>query len=113
MAANSEKTGKPRGPGKPFPKGKTGNPSGRPKRTAEELDLIAACKARTPEALDVIASIMLRGENERNRLSAAVAIIERGYGKSVQSVEHSGAGGGPIDHEFTIRFVRPDGSRTS
>ena len=94
MAANSEKTGKPRGPGKKFQPGKSGNPNGRPKRTPEELDLIAACKDRTPAALAVIESIMMEGENERNRLAAAQAIIERGHGKPTQPL--SGPGGGPI-----------------
>ena len=107
MAANSEKSAKPRGKGKPFQKGQTGNPSGRPRRTQEELDLIAACKAKTADALAVIDSIMHGGENERNRLSAAMAIIERGHGKTVQAVEMTGADGGPISHNHTIEFVKP------
>jgi hypothetical protein len=90
MTANSEK--KPRGPGKPFQKGIGGNPRGRPKLTAEALDLIAACKAKAPEALAVMEQIMMNGENERNRLAAAQAIIERGYGKAVQ----------PLDIDATI-----------
>lgn len=110
MAANSEKTAtKPRG--RPFQKGQTGNPTGRPKRTAEELDLIAACKAKTPDALAVIDSIMHGGENERNRLSAAMAIIERGYGKPTQGVELTGADGGPVAFTKIERtIVRPPDS---
>jgi len=85
MATNSEKI--PRGKGKPFVKGIGGNPRGRPKRTAEEIDLIAACRAKAPEALAVLDHIMNEGENERNRLAAAQAIIERGYGKAVQPID--------------------------
>lgn len=67
-----------------FKKGVSGNPGGRAKRTPEELDVIAQCKLKTPQALDTIERIMLEGENERNRLSAALSIIERAYGKAVQ-----------------------------
>lgn len=85
MAGNSDETAnRQRGTGKPFPKGVSGNPSGRPKRTEEELDLIAACKQKTEDALFVLLSIMENGENERNRMAAAMAIIERGHGKAVQ-----------------------------
>lgn len=79
--------------GKAFVAGKSGNPTGRPKRTPQELDLIAACKAKTPEALDVISHIMVFGEKEQTRLTAALSIIERAYGKPVQpqEVEHTGA----------------------
>lgn len=93
---------KPRGPGKPFQPGKSGNPGGRAKRTQEELDLIEACKKRVPDALNVIGSIMENGENERNRLCAAQYIIDRAYGKAVQQTELSGKDGEP----FTIQIVQ-------
>ncbi len=83
--------GKPRG--KPFAKGASGNAGGRPARTAEEIDLIAACKDKTPQALAVLVRIMERGEKERDQLTAAAMIIERAYGKPVQPTDnnHSGA----------------------
>jgi hypothetical protein len=109
MAENSNGTAKRKPRGKPFKAGESGNPGGRPKRTAEELDLIAACKERAPEALAVIAGIMTKGENERNRLAAANAIIERGYGKPVQPVEASGPNGGPIETVTTVVLVALDG----
>jgi hypothetical protein len=83
-SAISGKTAKPRG--KPFAKGQSGNPTGRPPKTREELDLIAACRDRAPEALEAMVQIMTNGESERNRLAAAMAIIERGYGKPEQPV---------------------------
>lgn len=85
-----------------FKKGQSGNPTGRPKRSKEELDLINACQRKTPAALGVIEHIMLNGENERNRLSAAQYIIDRAYGKAVQQTELSGKDGEP----FTIQIVR-------
>ena len=77
--ANRSETGK-------FHKGKSGNPSGRPKKTKQELDLIAACKEKTPQALSTLVEIMEYGA-ERNRITAAIAIIERGYGKAVQPAD--------------------------
>ena len=75
-----------------FKAGQSGNPGGRPKKTPEELDLIAACKAKTPAALAVMSDIMANGENEKNRLTAAMAIIERAYGKPVQPQDVNMAG---------------------
>lgn len=100
--SNTAAAKKPRGPGKPFQKGQSGNPSGRAKRTQEELDLIDACKEKTPAALGVIEQIMMSGENERNRLAAAQYIVDRAYGKAVQQTELTGKGGEP----FTIQIVR-------
>lgn len=84
-AQKSKNKAKPRG--KPIAKGQVLNPGGRPKKTAEELDLIAACKAKTPDALDVMVNMMRNGEQEKNRLTAAMAIIERAYGKPVQPTD--------------------------
>lgn len=89
-AQKSKTKAKPRG--KPIAKGQVLNPGGRPKKTVEELDLIAACKAKTPEALSVITDIMVNGEKEQTRLAAALSIIERAYGKPVQQQDVSLSG---------------------
>lgn len=75
--------------GRPFPKGISGNPGGRPKRTDEEVQLVEACKQKTPEALEVILNIMQYGLNDKVRLDAAKFIIERGWGKALARVEHT------------------------
>lgn len=105
LAANSGKTAKPRG--KPFAKGASGNAAGRPKLTPEVIDLIAACKDKTTAALDVLLSIMENGENERNRITAAMAIIERGHGKAVQPTTVGNPDGSPLDMSWSINFVKP------
>lgn len=106
MAASSENTGKkPRGPGRRFQAGQSGNPAGRAKKTDEERDLEALCRERTPDALAVIERIMTSGENERNQLTAAQIIIERGYGKPRQAVEHSGS----LEHVISaVQYVIVD-----
>ena len=80
--------GKPRG--RPIAKGQVLNPGGRPKITPEEIDLIAACKTKTPAALAVIEALMATANNAAVRLNAASYIIERGYGKAVQPTSVSG-----------------------
>ena len=101
LAANSKKA--PRG--KSFEVGKSGNPTGRPKMTKEEFELVAACKAKTPAALGVIEKIMLEGESEKTRLTAAIAIIERAYGKPKQEQDINLAGEIGI-RNVTIEFVK-------
>ncbi len=100
LTANSKKL--PRG--KSFAAGTSGNPSGRPKRTEEEFELIAACKAKAPAALGVIENIMINGESEKTRLTAAIAIIERAYGKPKQEQDVNVAGELGI-RNITVEFV--------
>jgi hypothetical protein len=101
---NRQGTDKPKraAPKTAFKAGQSGNPGGRPPKTEEQRTLEAMCRERTPEALATVLAIMDAGENERNRLSAAQFVIERGWGKAVQAVEHSGAGGTPLN--ITVEF---------
>jgi hypothetical protein len=70
-----------------FKPGQSGNPGGRPKRTAEEFALIEACRQKSPEALGVIEHLMKHAEKDAVRLAAAIFIIERGYGKHLPAGE--------------------------
>lgn len=85
-----------------FKKGESGNPNGRPRKTKEQVDLETACKELTPAALDVVVAIMESGDNERNRFAAAQYILDRGWGKPKQALEHSGKDGGPLNIEITF-----------
>lgn len=73
--------------GKPFAKGRSGNPTGRPRRTPEEVELADACRAKTKEALEVIDGLMRTSDNDRVRLAAAQFIIERGWGRAPERIE--------------------------
>ena len=92
MTAISNRTER-KAPPKAFKPGVSGNPSGRPKKTPQELDLIAACKEKTPDALAVILKIMQTGDKDSVRLAAAQSIIERAYGKPVQPSDVAVSGG--------------------
>jgi Family of unknown function (DUF5681) len=66
----------------PFPRGKSGNPGGRPKG---DIELRRAARERTAEALSTLVNIMRNPKAATAaRVSAAEAILNRGWGKPVQ-----------------------------
>ena len=108
------------GPGRPFKKGVSGNPAGRPPRPIElraiEADVRRLARERGSDAIEKLVALM-RGavvvdvgdpENPKRiilpvgvqtQLSAAVAILDRGYGRPGQAVELTGKAEAPIVHE--------------
>jgi hypothetical protein len=83
--------------GRPFPKGQSGNPGGRPKELHEVIEL---ARSYAPRAIETLASLLLDEDVAPTaRIAAASAILDRGFGKAPQAVEMSGPGGGPIPHK--------------
>ena len=80
MAAISEK--KRRGPGRPFEKGKSGNPRGRPKQTQEQKDALQMIRDLAPEAAEKLRDI-LHDEKTKpaDALRAIEMIFDRAFGK--------------------------------
>ena len=72
------------GKGRPFPKGVSGNPGGRPKVLGDVQEL---AREQSPQAIDTLAEIM---SNEKAppaaRVAAANALLDRGYGKPTQPI---------------------------
>lgn len=93
--------------GKPFQPGQSGNPGGRKPKTDEERTLEAMCRDKSQEALAVLLEIMSNGEQERNRITAAMAIIERGHGKAVQPTTIGNPDGSKMDMNMTVTLVKP------
>ena len=64
---------------------------------AAKRALAEMAKEHAEAALRTLVEIAQSGESEAARVSAANAILDRGYGKAPQAMEHSGPGGGPIE----------------
>ena len=85
--------------GKPFKKGQSGNPGGRPKVIAEVKEL---ARAHTSEAIETLVSIMTNPKTApAARVSAANSLLDRGYGKPPQ---HITGEGGP---SYVVRLPEP------
>jgi len=70
--------------GKRFKPGESGNPGGKPK---EIVEVAQAARERTKEALDTLYEVMTDADASSSaRVSAAIAILERGWGRAPQTV---------------------------
>ena len=91
--------------GRPFKKGQSGNPGGRPKalRQVEEL-----ARTQTMDALKTLETIHKNPKAPpAARVAAANALLDRGWGKSRQALEMGNLEGSPNAHKLQICFVRP------
>lgn len=80
-AANSIKTA--RVPGRPFQKGQSGNPRGRPKRTKEQKDALAMIRDMAPEAAEQLKNILQDPDTKTtDKLRAIELIFDRAFGKA-------------------------------
>lgn len=84
----------------PFKKGQSGNPAGRRAKTAAEREIEVLARAHGPEAVSRLKHWM-DSDNAKASVSAANALLDRGYGKPKQQNEHSGPDGAPIPHAIT------------
>jgi hypothetical protein len=81
------------GKGRPFQKGVSGNPGGRPKQDPE---VRALCEKFTPAAIATLAEIMGNKKAQPSaRVAAAMAILKKTL-PDLASIEHTGDGPRPF-----------------
>lgn len=85
-------------PGAGRPKGSKDKATAEHKKTLEAL-----ARDYTDVALDTLAHVAQFGESEAARVSAANALLDRGYGKCSQTV--SGDPDNPVQHKVKVEFV--------
>ena len=71
-----------------------GRQKGTPNKATAEIR--EAAQAYTQEALETLADVMRNSKSDAARALAAEKILDRGYGRPTQALEHTGADGGPI-----------------
>jgi hypothetical protein len=81
-----------------FQPGQSGNPQGRKKEDARVKELV---RVHTEAA---IAALVRALDNEKTCVPAAVALLDRGYGKPAQEI--TGPEGSDLLSDITIRLVR-------
>src|SRR5215203_57929 len=67
-----------------FQPGQSGNPGGKPKKLAELVDL---ARSLAPDAIKALHEIAVHGRSEKCRIVAAVALLDRGFGKPKVAAE--------------------------
>jgi hypothetical protein len=102
VAENSARAAKRRkAGGRPFVKGQSGNPGGRPKIIGHVREL---ARKHTKGALNTLVTIAEDVTAPQSaRVSAATALLDRGWGKPSQPLDGDGEGG-PIGLSVAVKW---------
>jgi hypothetical protein len=80
-----------------FPKGKSGNPGGRPMVLGEVQEL---ARQYAPTAIVELARLALKAKSETARIAAIRELFDRGYGRPRQAMEITAPAGDPLQLLF-------------
>lgn len=80
---------KPRSGPKTWKPGQSGNPGGRSPRVGPNGETVAElARAHTKDAIDCLVEVLTgKGNEPRDRIAAANALLDRGWGKPKESVD--------------------------
>lgn len=67
--------------GRPWPRGQSGNPGGRRRKSAADRQIEHLAREASADAFNTVRGLMTSADSDRTRLAAALAIIERAHGK--------------------------------
>jgi hypothetical protein len=101
-AASSDASAPLRVIGRPWSKGESGNPNGRPK---SPVDIAELARQHGPRCIQVAAEL-LEDPDPRIRLAALVALLDRGFGRPAQTVNAQ-------DNAQSITFMHLVAARAS
>ena len=95
---------------KPWKPGQSGNPSGRPKATLDfKQKILDFFEQKHPSAQELSRKM---GHDVRTRLDVILLRLEKddpkvllyyGFGKPVETMQHQGPGGGPVQHQHDLK----------
>jgi hypothetical protein len=66
-----------------FQKGQSGNPGGRPKESAKVQEY---ARKHTELAIDTLVHLCKNGNGESTKVAAAIALLDRGWGRPAQAI---------------------------
>jgi hypothetical protein len=104
MNKPAESSKKPRG--RPFAKGKTGNPGGRPKLPEDVKHVRELARQYTAQAVAALVEV-LESDSASGKVAAANALLDRGWGKAEQAIVGPGEDGAHIIRTIERRIIDP------
>lgn len=85
-----------------FKPGQSGNPGGRPKEIKE---MVTLARGYSGLAIGTLVEICTASDSPAARVSAATALLDRGWGRPMQPNEHSGIDGAPLMPTLSVTLT--------
>lgn len=89
---------------RPFKKGQSGNPAGRPAGGAALARQIRRATKEGRVVVDYLLKTLQYSRSPKERTDAATLLLAYGFGKPVQPTEITGEGGNPVELVFRVVY---------